>query len=155
MVGDLKGIKLDQIKVGSNTPQQNRQYTQEAMLKVNFVSLVMSFRCPRDCLTYRLLQALFVVYAINASKETNGMKERLASLNDQISYLRVEGKKMEKELEVEKKEKLSLADKLSKLNLHTKELEGKAELVVALECDIEALQRENAKLRSKLKDRDG
>ena len=37
------------------------------------------------------------------------------------------------------KEKLSLANNFAKLSLHTKELEGKVERVVALECDIDAL----------------
>lgn len=35
MVGDLKSIELDRIKVVSNTPQQNRQYVREAMMKVS------------------------------------------------------------------------------------------------------------------------
>ena len=43
------------------------------------------------------------------------MKERLASLNNQISYLGAEKKKMEKDLEAERKEKLSWADKFAKL----------------------------------------
>lgn len=54
------------------------------------------------------------------------MKECLASLNDQISYLRAEKKNTEKELEAVKNEKFSLADKFAKLSLRTKELEGKA-----------------------------
>nr|XP_011464122.1 PREDICTED: uncharacterized protein LOC105351477 [Fragaria vesca subsp. vesca] len=131
MVGDLKGIELDQIRVGSNTPQQNRRYAREASMK-----------------------ALFAVYAIDASEDTNEMKERVPSLNDQISYLGVEKKTTEKDLEAERKEKLSLAEKFAKLSLHTKELEGKAERVLVLECDVDALQRENAKLPSKLKEKD-
>ncbi|KAL6200050.1 hypothetical protein ACLB2K_029832 [Fragaria x ananassa] len=131
MVGDLKGIELDRIKIGSSTPQENRRYSQEAMMK-----------------------ALFAVYAIDANEDSNEMKERLASLNDHISYLGSEKKKMEKDLEAERKEKLSLADKLTKLRLHTKKLEGKADRVITLECDIDALQQENAKLWSKLKEKE-
>lgn len=92
------------------------------------------------------IQALFAVYTIDASKDSNEMKECLAGLNNQISFLRGERAKTEKELEAVKKEKFSLADKFAKLSLHTKELEGKAERVKALECDVDALQRENAKL---------
>ncbi|KAL6129756.1 hypothetical protein ACLB2K_073105 [Fragaria x ananassa] len=100
------------------------------------------------------LHALIVVYAIDASEDSTEMKERLASLNDQINYLGDEKKRSEKELKAEKKEKLSLANKFAKLSLHTKDLERKAERVAALECDIDGLQRENAKLRTKLKERD-
>ena len=100
------------------------------------------------------MQALFVVYTIDASEDANEMKERLACLNDQIGYLEAEKKKMEKDLEAERKEKISLDDRLAKLRLHTKELEGRASRVTALERDIDALQRENAKLRSELKEKE-
>ena len=51
IVDDLKGIELDWIKVGSDTPQKNRQYAQEAMMKVNVsFSFLMQIYCLGRCI---------------------------------------------------------------------------------------------------------
>ncbi|KAL6129686.1 hypothetical protein ACLB2K_073035 [Fragaria x ananassa] len=108
----------------------------------------------RICLLFVSLQALSAVYSIDVSEDSNEMRERLASLNDHLTYLHGEKSKQERELEALKKEKLSLVDKFAKLSLHTKELEEKSNRVAALESDIDALQQEISMLRAKLKERD-
>ncbi|XP_024178758.1 uncharacterized protein LOC112184749 [Rosa chinensis] len=74
MLGDLKDIDLDRVRAKDNTPQENRRLARESMM-----------------------QALFNVYAIDASEEDTHLKEEVSNLSGQVKYLHGEKAKLEKE----------------------------------------------------------